>query len=105
MCLRPKGAPLPTRLCAVTRLLPNGRHQRSTSCGDDATFGSTVQDTLLNRIPDVEPLWEDAAASMGLPRNLEGVARLIRAAAAEVGISALLAVPFSCHHDSDVYAM
>ena len=42
---------------------------------------------------------------MGLPRNLEGVARLIRAAAAEVGISALLAVPFRCHHDFDVDAM
>ena len=51
---------------------------------EDAPFRTNVQNSMLAHIEDVEPLWEDTAASMGLPRNLEGVARLIRAAAAEV---------------------
>ena len=53
---------------------------------EDAPFRTNVQNSMLAHIEDVEPLWEDTAASMGLPRNLEGVARLIRAAAAEVRI-------------------
>ena len=55
-----------------------------TCLAEDAPFRTNVQNSMLAHIEDVEPLWEDAAASMGLPRNLEGVARLIRAAAAEV---------------------
>ena len=39
-----------------------------------------AQDAIPHLMQWIVPLWEDAAASMGLPRDLDGVMRLHRAA-------------------------
>ena len=51
-----------------------------------------VQYRTIGVIQYIMPLWEDCAGSMGLPRDMEGVARLQRAAIACVR----LAVHTSC---------
>ena len=59
------------------------RHRLDTTLGrptkPDEPF-LQVQYRTIGVIQYIMPLWEDCAGSMGLPRDMEGVARLQRAA-------------------------
>lgn len=77
----PDELPVERLVCQMQRLLEAEAHVFSTRAGlpSDAIPYISVHNLTVRIMQAVIPLWEDTAASMGLPRNFEGVARLTRA--------------------------
>lgn len=73
--------------CGVIACVPSvhtSRLTRAYRLPSDAIPYISVHNLTVRIMQAVIPLWEDTAASMGLPRNFEGVARLTRAVTTSV---------------------